>query len=57
MTELQSRFSAVRDQCRKSSFEPENAGIIGQALSSVANVIQENVDGDEILKGTPQNIN
>ncbi len=51
MTELQSRFSAVRDQCRKSSFEPENAGIIGQALSSVANVIQENVDGDEIFEG------
>eukprot|EP00944_MAST-04C_sp_MAST-4C-sp1_P004439 g4439.t1 len=51
MTELQSRFTAVKEQCRKSSFEPENAGIIGQALSSVANVIQENIDGDEIFEG------
>ena len=51
MTELQSRFDAVKDQCRKSSFEPANAGIFGQAISSVANAIQEEVQNEAIFEG------
>ena len=51
MTELQSRFDVVKDQCRKSSFEPANAGIFGQAISSVANAIQEEVQNEAIFEG------
>merc|ERR1711871_1184487 len=45
MPELQRRFQRVKKECRKTFFMPENGGILGRAVGSVAAELTVAPDG------------